>query len=635
MIELFSPKHLLLSMMWVIVAFVDVPRVDADRPNVLWITLEDISPNLGCYGDSDAVTPNIDRLASEGIRYTKASSNAGMCAVARSTLITGMYPPSIGTMHMRSNVTLPDHIRAFPEFLRRAGYDCSNHSKTDYNWDAPPETWDRNSPDWRDDGWRKRKPGQPFFAVINISDTHSSQLYYRGEANWKRRVSQLPESHRHHPDAIDVPPYYPDLPEVRGDLARYHDNISYADLLVQEILDQLASDGLADDTIVFLFSDHGMGMPRAKGWCFESSLRVPLIIRSPPRWQSLAPSGPASTSERMVSFVDFAPTMLSLCGIEQASQFQGHAFLGPAISEPRRYQFTYRDRMDERYDLIRGVSNGRFKYLRNYLPHLPWFHHQTRLYPSRQPAYLVWHAAADAGTLKPASAQFMAKRRPREQLFDLEADPDELVNLIDDLRFTSQRNELRAKLDEWLFNHRDRGFVPESAWQCRFGDASNRACPLSILRDKPEAYPLNRILTIAGLVGRGSNVMPMQVQACSDPDATVRYWGAIGLVAQQHLSREAEAALQDLLNDQTPSCRIAAAEALLQNNRNSSAAATTLVKIAKQTPFYARLLAINVLHRQHHHVSAADIEPLRFLLAEQPADWIERSMQTTIWELLN
>ncbi|MEM9827259.1 MAG: sulfatase-like hydrolase/transferase [Planctomycetota bacterium] len=607
----------------------------AMRPNVLWITLEDISPNLGCYGDPDAATPNIDRLAAQGIRYTRASSNAGMCAVARATLITGMYPTSTGAMHMRSQVRLPESIRAYPEFLRRAGYYCSNHSKTDYNWIAPAETWDINSPDWRQSGWRRRAAGQPFFTVINITDTHSSQLYFRGEHNWRRRVASLPPSHRHDPAGVTVPPYYPDTPEVRGDLARYHDNISHADKQVQTILDQLQQDGLADDTIVFFFSDHGMGMPRAKSWCFESSLRVPLIIRFPRRWRALAPGGPGSTEDRQVSFVDFAPTLLSLCGVKLPRQFQGVAFLGPDAGPPRTHQYTYRDRMDERYDLIRGVSDGRWKYIRNFLPHLPYFHTQTRLYPAKQPTYQVLHRMAAEGSLPPTSAQFLTHQRPREQLFDLKNDPHELVNLVDDPRYASHKNRLRRKLWDWMIAIKDLGFMPESAWTSRFTDHDDDRPLRNIIQEDPSVYPLERIIEVADAVGRGTSVRSLQRSACEDSDASVRYWGAVGLTAQSSLDEASLQMLQKQLTDEIPSCRIAAAEALLQHRFGEREAIGVLVDVAQSENQYARLLAINVLHRHSDAIPTNAAEPLGFLLKEKTDDWIKRSQQKTIQEILS
>ena len=330
---------------------------------------------------------------------------------------------------MRSDVRLPDFIRAFPEYLRKQGYFCSNHVKTDYNWQAPESTWDRQHRDWSDHGWRQRKAGQPFFTVINITDTHSSQLYYRGEKNWKRRVAQLPPNQVHDPAKVNVPPYYPDAREVRGDLARYYDNISYADRLVGKVLEQLEADGLDDNTIVFFFSDHGRGMPRSKSWCFESSLRVPLIVRFPEKYRPLAPTAVGGTVDRLVAFVDFAPTVLSLCGVEIPQHFQGTAFLGKQAGPAHRYAFAYRDRMDERYELIRAATDGRYKYIRNFLPHLPWFHEQTRNYPRLQPTYVKWHELANAGELSGSAAIYMAHSKPREQLFDLARDPHELENL--------------------------------------------------------------------------------------------------------------------------------------------------------------------------------------------------------------
>jgi N-sulfoglucosamine sulfohydrolase len=370
----------------------------ADRPNILWIVLEDLSPELGCYGDPYAVTPHIDRLASQSAVYTKAFSNAGSCAPARSTLITGMYPPAIGTHHMRSEGLPPPFVKGFPEYLQQAGYHTSNHSKQDYNWIAPASTWNANDNNWREKGWRLRGD-KPFFTVINIMETHSSQVY-QPWVDWESRRASLDPAQRHDPAKAIVPPYYPDTPETREVLKRYADNVTYADRIVGDILEHLEADGLAEETIVFFYADHGTGLPRSKSFQFESSLRVPLMVRFPRKYQQMAPVAAGGRVERLVAFIDFAPTVLSLAGVEIPEHFQGDPFLGTARQGfPKQYVYGYRDRMDERYELIRSVRDGRFKYIRNYFPHLPWFHHQTRLYPSTNPLLEAWHRLSRAGEL--------------------------------------------------------------------------------------------------------------------------------------------------------------------------------------------------------------------------------------------
>src|SRR4051812_14590178 len=281
--------------------------VAARRPNILWITCEDISPNLGCYGDTYAVTPNLDRLAAQGVRYTAAFAPIGVCAPSRSSLITGMYAPSLGSQHMRCQAKLPPEIECFPEYLRRAGYYCTNNVKTDYNF-KHKGTWDESS---NKAHWRNRGKGQPFFSVFNFVTSHESQIRL-AEPAYRKRTADFTPRERHDPARAPIPPYHPDTPEVRQDWARYYDMITFMDKQIGEILRQLDEDGLADDTIVFYFSDHGAGMPRSKRWLYDSSTRVPLIVRFPGRLAAQAPGSPGTATDRLVSFVDFGPTVLSL-----------------------------------------------------------------------------------------------------------------------------------------------------------------------------------------------------------------------------------------------------------------------------------------------------------------------------------
>jgi uncharacterized sulfatase len=339
----------------------ETPPAAPSRPNILWITCEDTSPNLGCYGDRKAITPNLDKLADSGARYTNAFSVAGVCAPSRSCLITGMYPTSIGSEHMRSKAVLPPLIKCFPQYLREAGYYCTNDSKTDYNFEHSPETWDESSPRAH---WRKRRPGQPFFSVVNITCTHESQIRLE-EGEFLKLTAGLTPEQRQDPAKLELPPYYPDTPVVRRDgraIGTRHRNGSRAG----EILKELEADGLAANTIVFFFSDHGVGLPRAKRWLYDSGIRVPLIVRWPGQIK------PESVAQRLVSFVDFGPTVLSLAGVKAPEHLQGKAFLGDQSGEPRTYIHAARDRMDERYDVIRAVRDVRYKYIRNYEPQRPY-----------------------------------------------------------------------------------------------------------------------------------------------------------------------------------------------------------------------------------------------------------------------
>ncbi|HTM48557.1 MAG TPA: sulfatase, partial [Bryobacteraceae bacterium] len=380
------------------------------RPNILWITCEDIGPALGCYGDKYADSPNLDKLAARGMMYRNAWSNAPVCAPARTTIISGVYPPSAGAEHMRSMTSLPASMKMYPCFLREAGYYTTNNSKEDYNLEHTGEVWDESS---NKAHWRKRKPGQPFFAVFNFVITHESQIRTR------------PHTWVHDPAKARIPAYHPDTPEVRKDWAQYYDNITTMDGQAAQILKQLEEDGLADNTIVFFYGDHGSGMPRSKRWPYNSGLRVPMIIHVPEKWRRLAPKEykPGGISDQPVAFVDLAPTVLSLAGIEPPRYMQGSAFAGARAGAPRQYNFGFRGRMDERYDMVRSVRDGRYVYIRNYMPHKIYGQHIDYMFQT--PTTSVWKKLYDEGKLQPPKTYFW-ETKPPEELYDLENDPDEV-----------------------------------------------------------------------------------------------------------------------------------------------------------------------------------------------------------------
>ena len=427
-------------------AWAEEPPADRPRPNILWLTSEDNGPHLGCYGDAFATTPNLDRLAQKGLCYRLCWSNAPVCAPARTAIITGMYPTSLGAEHMRSLVRLPPGVRLFPQLLREAGYYCTNCRKEDYNVIKPGQVWDESS---RKAHWKNRPKGRPFFAVFNSTKSHESQI--------RRRPHKL----MHDPAKVRVPAYHPDRPEVRADWAQYYDKITEMDAELGQRLRELEQAGLADETIVFYFGDHGSGMPRSKRVPYNSGLQVPLIVYIPPRFAHLRPDDwkAGGMSDRLVSFVDLAPTVLSLCGIRPPAWMQGQAWLGPWAAPPRKYVFGFRGRMDERYDLMRTVTDGRYVYVRNFHPHLPLG--QYIAYMFRTPTTRIWHELYEAGKLNAVQAAFW-EPKPFEALFDLATDPDETRNLASDPAYRQVRDRMRAALWQWLRQVQDVGFIPEA-----------------------------------------------------------------------------------------------------------------------------------------------------------------------------
>ena len=422
-----------------------------ERPNILWISCEDTSCDLGCYGDSYAVTPNLDALAAQGVRYTNVYTNAGVCAPSRSGIITGMYPTTIGTHHMRCQGVPPAEVKCFPEYLRAAGYYCTNNSKTDYQFDPPVTAWDESS---NKAHWRNRDGDQPFFAVFNLTISHESQ-------NWPKKGEKLV----HDPAKASVPPYYPDTPVVRENLARYYDNVTKMDGQAGQILKQLEEDGLAEDTIVWFWGDHGRGLPRAKRWIYDSGIRAPLIIRAPQKWRRYVMPGspdavaPGTVNDELIAFIDFAPTMLSLAGAAIPKHLQGQAFLGGQKARPRDYVFAARDRMDEAYDIIRAVRDKRFKYIRNYMPHLT--RAQDIEYMNRMPIMQEMRRLNAEGKLVGAQKQYFEPTKPAEELYDTLNDPHEVNNLADDPKYKDVLQRLRKVHGEWMEQSRDIGLIPE------------------------------------------------------------------------------------------------------------------------------------------------------------------------------
>ena len=475
-----------------LLAAAPAPPDPAAPPNVLWVTCEDLSPRLGCYGDALARTPNLDRLAAGGTRYTHAFGVYGVCAPNRYCLVTGRYPTSDGAGPMRTmkrtsaladvtdpellalptwEATPPPAVRCFPELLRASGYYCTNNSKTDYQFRAPVTVWDESSgkAHWRNRPGHGTPAAAPFFAVVNFITTHESRVHKRTSPAVTDRA------------AVPVPPFLPDAPAVREDLARQYDNLAVLDTQVGELLDELEADGLADSTVVMFFSDHGDGLPRHKRWVYDSGLRVPLIVRFPAGHPGSGPPGGAD--DRLVSFVDFAPTVLSLAGLEPPAWQQGAAFLGPAAGAPRELIYAARDRMDPAAETIRAARGGRYKYIRNLRPDLPYW--GAIPYRDRAGSAAFITRAIAAGTLAPDQWQLWATGKPLEELYDCDADPHEIRNLAADPVHFARLAAMRGALDEWRAATGDAGVLDGAALRDRLwpgGDQPTTAAP-AIARD--------------------------------------------------------------------------------------------------------------------------------------------------------
>jgi len=555
----------------------------AERPNILWITTEDLSPVLGCYGDQYAITPNLDRLAQRGIRYTHAFAMASVCTPARSCLITGVYSSSLGTQHLRGEQPLAKRIRCFSEYLREAGYYCTNNVKEDYNFRTPKTAWNESSARAH---WRGRKPGQSFFAVFNFMTTHQSRVRFPKD-QYEKITSRLTPQERHDPAKTPLPPYYPDTPLVRHDVAQLYDLVTAMDKQAQDLLDQLKEDGVAENTIVFFYSDHGTGMPRHKRWLYDSGTRVPMIIHFPKKYQHLSPGKPGTTCDRLVSFVDFAPTVLSLVGLKIPDYMQGRAFLGEQAGQPRQYVFAIRDRVDEVYEMSRSVHDHRYQYIRNYIPHRPRMQHSD--FSERTPTRKELRRLAAEGKLAGAVKDFMSPTKSAEELYDTETDPHQIRNLADSPEHREMLERLRNELHDWMICIRDTGLMPEVEMRRRSAGGS----PYDMARQTDE-FNVARALAAAELAGKGAATRDRVISSLGDGDVSVRYWAATGLAALGPEAEPARGALVKALSDAAPNVRFAAAEALCNIGAQSQAIPVLIAGLEDDDPV-ARLYAAMTL----------------------------------------
>ena len=515
-----------------------------ELPNILWLTSEDNGPHLGCYGDKYADTPNLDGLAAKGMIYTRAISNAPVCAPARTTIISGMYPTSTGAEHMRSMTQLPKGFKMYPVYLRELGYYCTNNSKEDYNLAKDGEVWNEGG---RKATWTNRpNKDQPFFAIHNFTVSHESQIRKR------------PHQQIHDPSKVRVPAYHPDTPEVRQDWAQYYDKLTEMDKMVGEKLELLKEQELADNTIIFYFGDHGSGMPRSKRWPYFSGINVPLIIHIPEKWKHLASSDykVGGKSDNRVGFVDLAPTLLSIAGKKPPVHMQGHAFMGKHQTSNQEYGYGFRGRMDERYDMVRSVVGENFIYIRNYMPHKPYGQHVSYMFQT--PTTQVWKKMFEDGKLNQAQSHFW-KTKPAEELYDLQKDPDEVMNLTKSSEHAAILKKMRSAHLSHIRKIRDIGFLPEGEIHSR----AKGSTPYEIARDSKK-YPFEKILAAAELAtSLKKKDLPKIADLLTDNDSAVRYWGTIGLLTHKKSGTKAFAKeLINALNDKSLYVRATAAEAL-------------------------------------------------------------------------
>ena len=596
------------------------------QPNILWISCEDISAHLGCYGDPHAITPNLDQMATEGVRYSNAFTAAGVCAPCRSTIITGMYQNSIGTHHMRCNAKLPNWLKPFPLYLKQAGYYCTNNSKTDYQFKSPAasEIWDFSG---RKGHWKNRKDkSQPFFSVFNFTGCHESGI--ASESKYKTVTTNLTPNQRQNPNKLTtLPDYYPDTAITREDWKRNYELITAMDAWAGELIQEIKDAGLYENTIIIFWSDHGVGLPRAKRWLYDSGTHIPMIVRIPKSMRVDAQGEPGSVDSELVSSVDFGPTVLNLAGLPVPKHTQGRAFLGKNLTAPRSYVYGARDRMDERYDIIRSVRDQRYRYIRNFEPLKPYYQYMNT--PEKGATMKEIRKAEAAGELSPAMALFSAPRKPVEELYDLKNDPQEIHNLADDRQQQQRLKKMRTALSAWQNEVGDIGLIPEA--EIEIQEQSNGSRFEILNRDKKSRRALGRLVDMATEASNGPNALQKLTAGLSDPDPSVRYWAATGIGNIGTAAADAQQEIKKALADTSPSVRIAAARAAAKLGDTPEAIRVLEQELASDHQ-WGRLAAAIVLDEMDEQARPA-LPALKKALKDQPNKYIVRVSNRAINEL--
>ncbi len=515
-----------------------------ELPNILWITSEDNSPLLGCYGDSFATTPNLDMLASEGFLYSNAYANAPVCAPARNTIITGVHSCSNGNEQMRSRYSKSESVRYYTEYLMDKGYYCTNNSKTDYNTSSADleVMWDECG---RESHYRNRAEGQPFFAIFNFTTSHESSIHR----------STPDDQLRHKPEDVVLPPYHPDTPEMRHDWAQYYDKVEDLDAQVGKVLQELEEAGLTENTIVFYYSDHGGVLGRSKRFLYETGTHVPFIIHIPKKYKHLYPAKRTGSSiDRLVSFVDLAPTLLSIIDLEAPGFMQGTAFLGQHQKDEPDYIYMFRDRMDGRYDMSRSIVDREYRYTRNYNSSRIYLQHLEYLW--KAPSMRSWEDAFKSGQCNEVQSRWW-NPKPVEELYDTENDPWEINNLAGDPLHAERLVKMRQASLEIGTSIRDAGFIPEADRSIRAGNT-----PIYDYMRSDEV-PYDEIMTAAVLAtDRDPSNLEALVALLGHDDSAIRYWAAQGLMLLGENARPAIREIEKAATDKSWNVTVTGAEIL-------------------------------------------------------------------------
>ncbi len=517
---------------------------------------------MGAYGDKYAHTPVFDSLSEEGIRYDSAYAVSPVCSPSRSSVITGMYPNSLGTMHHRSSTTQPEFLKPLPNLMRESGYYTSNNRKRDYNMGG--DEWHKSSSEAH---WRNRSDNdQPFFAVFNLTESHSSITKIPESDIVEQRLQRLQAEEFHDPMKAPIPPYHPDVPLFRKAWSRYYDAVTQVDYRAGDLIQQLKEDDVWENTIVFVWADHGVGMPRGKHTAWEQGLHVPLIVRFPRKFQHLAPAATGSVTDELVTLMDLGPSVLQLAGVDPPDFMHGRPLLSRRENdvESRDYVFGMRDRLDTRSEMVRTVRDQRYRYHRNYYPQLPFKPYEN--FEFGAVVVQKWVDLARQGKLTGSQEMLAMRFKPLEELYDSENDHHMVRNLAADPEYGEVLQRMRDQLRSWMVETRDLGLLDETEMLAL---SEGQASPWD-LGQSLQNY--ERILDTANLPLQGQRAMPELIDRITDPDSAVRFWAALGLAVTALTSgpetfSTVEPALEAALRDESVSVRITAAEGLFNLGR--------------------------------------------------------------------
>ncbi|WP_373512763.1 sulfatase-like hydrolase/transferase, partial [Persicitalea sp.] len=529
------------------------PEATLPPPNILWVTVEDISPMLGVYGDPNATTPHLDAFSKRSVRFTNAFATAPVCSPSRSCIITGYHGSSLGTQHLRSEASIPETIRPFPKYLREAGYFTSNNVKEDYNF-IDNTIWDNSS---RQAHWRQREEGKSFFSVFNLMLTHQSGIF-GDDAQYEQRIKAfLPFITRTSPEAIQLPPYYPDTPEIRKLWARYYTNVSIVDYQFSQFLQELEEDGLSDNTIVFFYSDHGTGMPRHKRSLYDSGMKIPFMVHIPEKYAGKYPFKPGTLNNDFVTFLDLAPTVLDIAGIKLPAGYAGKPIFDSGEIKSREYIYGASDRVDEGFEMARSIRTKQYLYIRNYLPHLPLI--QPNWYTDQSEIMRALTQARNSPDLTQAQKTMFAPTRPVEELYDVVRDPHQLHNLASEKRNAGLIRKMRKTLRQEILKNHDTAFAPEP----ELFRLSRGTTPFEFSQDRAK-YPLPELMKVCDLMLKTDLTEKDLTPYLTHQNGLVRYWAVVAARQMDNTKNALKPQLQKLLRDEVPTVQIEAAKLLAE-----------------------------------------------------------------------